>query len=60
MRLVSTEKEVALLRPIIKNKEFGKKELEDQGKPVYHFRSMFADMSKMGSDLMVETYDFGF
>jgi len=55
MQLVSTKRTATILEPIIVNTEFGKRPIEDEGTPVYLFRSLFAEMGSMGSDLMVET-----
>lgn len=43
--------------PIVKSRK--DEEISTNGRPVYLYRSLFNEMSLLGSDLMVEPYDEG-
>ncbi len=53
--ITATKKKVAVFETIIENKSFKTKVLEDQGVPVFKFRTMISEMSMYGSDLMLES-----
>ena len=53
--LLEKRKSVAVARPQIRKNV--REELPNNGNPVYLYRTLFNEMSLMGSDLMVEPHD---
>jgi len=49
------KKDVSVFETIIENKSFKGKVFEEQGVPVFKFRTMITEMSIYGSDLMLES-----